>query len=163
MAESSVKSPRRWMRWLLIGSLALNLLVVGVVAGAVLRMSGWGIGPPPRALGPALYRELPRDDRRALRQTLRDAGSNAMRPSDQASLLSAALRSDPFDPTALEALITQQAEARQAYQFEVQRKWLARVSEMSQADRIAYADRLEESLQRRNSHKHKSGSRDENR
>lgn len=163
MAETSAKPPRRWTRWLLFGSLALNLLVVGLIAGAALRMSGWGIGPPVRGLGPALYRELPREDRRALRQTLRTAGGDAMSPGDQARLLSAALRAEPFDPDALEALINQQAEALQLYQFEVQRKWLAQVAEMSPAERNAYADRLEESLQRRHNHKKKGGTRTEDR
>src|SRR5690606_38676390 len=43
--------PRRWTRWLLVVSLGLNLLVIGLAAGTILR------GPPDRPMaGPALGR-----------------------------------------------------------------------------------------------------------
>ncbi len=70
------KAPRtgRWVRWLLAGSLAMNLLVVGLAIGAVMRFGGpENARRPPPSLVATLYRALPREDRQAVRSALHKA------------------------------------------------------------------------------------------
>ncbi len=50
MDQTAPKRPRRWRDWLLVASLGLNLAILGLAAGAILR------GPPERmAAGPGLW------------------------------------------------------------------------------------------------------------
>ena len=68
----TTQTPARWRTWLLIGSLALNLAFIGLIAGAALRGK-----PDDRARPPApdmlrdLVRAVPHDHREALREDLR--------------------------------------------------------------------------------------------
>ncbi len=64
----------KWKNWLLIGSLALNLAIIGLLAGLWLRGPGDNRGkPPPQAdLLRELVRAVPKDHRGELR---RDLGS----------------------------------------------------------------------------------------
>ena len=146
---TNAKPPRRWMRWVLLVSLTLNLLVIGLATGAALRLSGWGEGPPNRALGPMLYRELPREDRRVLRGTLRTSEvAPPMRPRQQARAMALLLRADPFETEAMAALLAQQRQTQVTFQSEVQRTWLVHVTQMTLDERAAYADRLEAAVER---------------
>jgi uncharacterized membrane protein len=143
-----------WTRALLIGSLALNLAVAGIVAGAFLRARVWD-HPPPRAAmldpafgpwGPALSRE----DRAALRAAFAAergrvaAGLEAER-ADRAELL-AVLRAEPFDPAALDAVSARLA-ARIRERVEIGQRLLRdRIVAMTPDERRAFADRLEAAL-----------------
>ena len=137
-----------WIRILLGVSLALNLLVLGLVGGAMLRFGGpEGMRPPPRTVGAALFRELPREDRNAL--LTRSNGTHDDRRARQkadALAVSAAMRATPFDTEALEAILDAQAMHRAGFQKSVQQAWLTRVANMNDAQRFAYADRLEHAL-----------------
>ncbi len=152
-------SPRRcplWMRLLLIASLAGNLLIAGIVAGAVLGEGERGPVPEFRAardLGPVpLVMALEREDRRALGRILRmDAQGNRMSREDmraQFETLLAALRADPFQREAVAGFLTQQRKLAVARQEIGQSTLLERFSTMSLEERRAYADRLEGSLRR---------------
>jgi uncharacterized membrane protein len=143
-----------WMRWTLIASLALNLAVVGVIAGtAIKRMTGDARGPSVRALhlGP-LTAALDADDRRALRRAFREQardlrGLRADQAQGQAALL-AALRAEPFDADAVRAQLAEQR-ARLSRGFDLGQTLLVdHLAGMSTADRAAFADRLEERLSR---------------
>lgn len=146
---------RPWVKILLFASLALNLAVVGLVAGALLS------GPRDRDRNPILrdlgfgpfVSALPNADKRALTNALREQAGpfrenrRELRRSMEAIL--DALRQDPFDAEAFSALI------------EDQRRWIlrrqdigaealvARISEMTPAERAAYADSLSERLRKR--------------
>ena len=146
-----------WMRVALVGSLAVNLLIAGVVIGAVVtrgkedgpadRMrAARGLAPPPfvLALEPETRREMIgafraasepwRDDRRALRREL-------MQVLD-------AIRAEPFDPSPVAGFLAGQREkatGRQAAGGEVLVRYL---EGLSAAERAAYADRLEAALRR---------------
>lgn len=136
----------RWLRVVLGLSLALNLLVVGLIGGAILRHGGSeGLRPPPRTAGAALYGELPREHRRAMWASARSGPQADQRMLQKADLLaiSTAMRADPFDAMTLEALLADQAARRVAFQNTVRQAWLARVAGMSLAERQGYADRLE--------------------
>jgi len=143
-----------WMRGLLVVSLAVNLLVFGMIGGAVL--SGGGPGAAREAVrdldGTPFVRALSPQDRRALlrelrgeREVLRDSRA-ALR--DRFENLLAALRADDFDAASLERILAGQREAATARQLLGERLVLGRITEMSTEERRAYADRLEAEVRR---------------
>lgn len=147
--------PGRGRRWLLYISLAFNLLIVGVVVGAV-ATGGGRDGPGVRAVIDSpipLLRALDQDAREQMRAALRDsraARSDAPFAAVRTTRdILGALRADPFDAAEFEALVTQQSErfaarnaAGRAALFEV-------VSDMGPEARRAYADRIEDALRAR--------------
>lgn len=150
--------PRSWMRPLLFVSLAGNLLIVGAVAGAMLSPDGprKRFGEADRALrgvvGEPFFRALPRHERRALE---RDAIANRDRVRESRASLQirldaflAALRAEPFDRDQVARLMTDQRQAAIMRQELGEELLLNRLSGMSTEDRSAYADALEERLQR---------------
>ncbi|WP_170422514.1 periplasmic heavy metal sensor [Ruegeria arenilitoris] len=143
--SDSPKPKNRWMSVLLILSLALNLLIVGVALGTVLRVKGGDHAKSPPGFGSALYRALPKDERKAMRGELFDRHrKGAKTRSQDFAVLSAALRAEPFDPAAVQVLLDQQAQSMADLQEALQQEWLARVVAMSAEERLVYADRLEE-------------------
>lgn len=113
-ADNAVPKRRSWLKWLLVASLALNVLIAGVVIGAIVRggTSG-GRGAPQNVIGYVM--SLPADRRqelmqrsanvrpelRALRQQVRAANRERL----------AALTAEPFDRTRYVAAQTRQIEA----------------------------------------------------
>lgn len=146
--ENKPPKTRLWVRVLLGTSLALNLLVLGLVAGAMFRFGGPdGMRSPPRSIGAAMYRELPREDRRALRSGKSSTQYQRHgRLKVEAAAVDTVLRATPFDPVAMQALLEDHATARAGFHMSLQRAWLDRVSAMSDTDRHAYADRLKRAL-----------------
>lgn len=155
-ADETRAAPRRWLRVVLFLSLALNLLVVGAVAGFVLK------GPPlPRGdrNDPVLpyTRAFDEDQRRAVWQDLRrgltrDGG--AMRAGyleDYRSALEI-LRADPYRPDRMEALLAAQAARGAEVRAEGQKVLSAYLAAMSVEARKAYADRLEQEIERMRLH-----------
>lgn len=157
MADTVEKSRRTpmWLRLLLIGSLALNLLVVGVIAGALLSPDG------PRAQRAQLaervtampfLRALESDDRRELFRGLRNQpavqrAAEPMRVSPEVILT--VVRAEPFDAEALAQIMEQQRRAGLDRQARGERALIVKLSEMSPSERAKYADRLEEAFERR--------------
>ncbi len=154
--ETTPKPPRMrpWLRLVLFASLALNLLVVGVVAGAVLRGGPDRYRMPDRDVAFAYIRALEEEDRRALRREairrFRDDDSlrrNAPRAHYDTAL--SLLRQAPFDAAAFDAVLRRQQEgvlARAAVGREV---LVARVAAMPPEARAAMADRLEAEIAKR--------------
>ena len=155
-AQTPVPRSPRWMRIVLGLSLAPNLVVVGIVGGALLRFGGpAGFLPPSVSLGAAMYRELPKEERRAIvAETRKSTSARPMRRGKEAEALAAALRAEPFDPAAVQQVLSGQVEARRDWHQSMQAAWLTRVTEMSAEDRRAYADRLEAAGQRKKGGKH---------
>lgn len=142
----------RGARILLVASLALNLAVMGVVAGVVL-----GGGPKDRfqrfelGAGP-LTRAMDDTRRGAVRDALRDSG--AFRPADRDSMrrdtqaLVTTLRAEDFDSAAFQDILTRQQNRLRDGQAAVVAAVTEQVSEMDAAERAAFADRLENQLRR---------------
>jgi uncharacterized membrane protein len=154
--------PGRMMRTVLVASLGLNLLVAGVVVGRYVA------GDRDRDRGDArrgeISRELrdignlpfvmalSREDRAALDQALggrRDAlRENRQRLRDRFEAVLTLLRADPFQPDALRTLLAEQ----RATLFERQQLGedllIARLTQMTPAERADYAERLDKSLRR---------------
>lgn len=148
--SDNAKPKRRWVTVLLTVSLALNLLVAGVALGTAYRVKGGDHGKTPPGFGPALYRALPKEDRKALRTELQERHLQGARLRGQDfAALEAALRADPFDPEVVEVLLRQQAQSMAELQAALQVEWLDRITSMTVAERQDYADRLQEVISRK--------------
>lgn len=149
-------SPRfRWGRVLLFVSLALNLVILGIVGGAVLGRFG-----PHRAelaardVGFGLFTEaFSEQDRKDLRRAYGQAKPDirADRRQMRADLQNVLelLRQDPFDVAALRTNLQAGAVRMAERQALGQTIMLDHLAKMSVAERAAFADRLENSLKRR--------------
>ncbi|MCF1708834.1 periplasmic heavy metal sensor [Tabrizicola sp. J26] len=141
----------RWMKIALVISVALNLAVVGAIAGAALFGPGrehrlsvreLGFGPFDRALS-LKDREALRDEFQA-RMGGRWSDIRAVR-KDLGDFL-AALRAQPFQPDTLWSLADQQ-EQRLTERLKLgQRLLIERVVAMTDEERQRFADRLEEEM-----------------
>jgi len=155
MTQTSPKTPRRWGRIVLVISLGFNLLIVGLVAGAMLG------GPRDRDRNPLLrdigfapfVQALPRADKQAITAALkRDAGSfreNRAKLRHQFDAFLEALRADPLDAAHVAKLMSLQRSRIGERQHLGQTLLLERIEAMSVEDRRAYADALGKMLKRR--------------
>ncbi len=149
---------RRWQKVLLFGSLAVNLLIVGAVAGAILRggpLGGPGPGardgrgaeaPYTRAFTDAQRREIRRQLGRAFRQQGDKAAERDALAADYRKAL-ALLRADTFEPERLTALIDRQSARGESRRQIGQEVLSAYIATMSPAERLAFADRLEDGIE----------------
>lgn len=148
--EASIKTPV-WMRITLFLSLAINLLVVGLVVGAFVMG-----GPDRRASrfhpdGGSLYtRALDKDDRKAVRRDFaarlggQGRGRDAIIDSVETTLET--LRATPFDEAALASALAQRSERRATRDALGRQALVARIAAMTDTERAAYADRVEQGL-----------------
>lgn len=139
-----------WVKVVLAISLALNLAVIGLAAGAWMKEGSKGM-PRDLSFGP-FSEALSREDRRALRRALMERAPDFRESRDAArqefSALLSALRAQPLDPVALRAALSA-IEGRNADRLELGRSLIeARLIEMSDPDRLAFADRLEAGMKR---------------
>lgn len=149
-----VPASGRKLRIALAVSVALNLAVASVAAGAFLRQRADGPHKDiVRELGFGPYAEaLGREDRRALRQAFLARAPamgqvNRQRRDDAAAVLQA-LRATPFVADALTALMAEQQQ-RMTQQLALGQVVLQDfLINMAPQDRAAFADRLEEQLKR---------------
>jgi uncharacterized membrane protein len=150
MVDTAKGKPTRGWRVILILSLALNFIVVGIVAGTA--MSGRLGKGPPRAFefGPGpLARALEPADRRALGRVLRrDGDVRRMDMRGQFTLILSSLRQDPFDPAALRGLMDEQGERFRAVQAKSSEALITRIMAMTPDERAAFADRFEHEMRR---------------
>lgn len=153
------KSPKRSkvIRWVLAGSLGLNLLFVGAFVGAAYR-GGTGHGAPgtqsdtARGYAAPYVRALPHESRKALFKALRqEQKSGPLMPREARRALHqrmvSVLRATPFDPAAAEQVLTAQRDAELSVQSVAQTIWLKAVTDMDAQARAEYADALEKALE----------------
>ena len=151
--------PRRSRRFrvVLILSLAANLLFIGLMAGAAVR---FGHGGPkfhdrPPSVGAALFRALPREDKREIREAMHQRDSlvrDAERQSDFAEIR-ALLVAEPFDAAALEDAMRRQIDKRHAFIEQAQVDWVARIAAMDAGERADYVERLDQVIEEKASRK----------
>ncbi len=141
---------KRWIKLVLGLSLALNLLIVGAVGGAIWRIGGHSDdrkgGPSARADagGFALIRALPSDDRRALFREVRKAPrKSASEGRAQMQAMVTLLKTNPLDEAQLDALTEARLQDGETRQAQLSEAWKARVMAMTEAERATYAKRLE--------------------
>lgn len=135
-------------------SVALNLAVLGLVAGAFLRHGGPMMQPGAVAdggFGP-LAEALEDDDRRGLRRDFLSSRPDIReirkeRRADAARLM-AVLRAEPFDPAALQSALAEASRRTADRVAHGQSLLVSRIAAMAPAERAAFADRLERALSR---------------
>jgi uncharacterized membrane protein len=156
--EPKQKSRGVWLRVVLFTSLAVNLLIVGMVAGAIIRggppgrgfearqlpTADFGFAPYVRALSPSDRRDLGRE----MRELTGDRRANREEFIAFARAFLDALRANPYDPAALQQSVARQQARLFGHQQVGQRILLGRLAHMSDGERAAYAGRLERSLRR---------------
>ena len=132
-------------RWLLLGSLALNLFFVGIAVAMAIRAPA----PPTwdrdifvrieriASTLPAPDADLLRGDVKAQRQALQDAQHQFFTAREQ---IHAALRRDPFSAEDMRAAMTKTRAARQNFDQTLQGIFAEAASRMSNAGRNALAD-----------------------
>ena len=154
MGDLDRTKPRKLWRVVLVLSLALNLAVVGLLAGFSLRSEVGG--KPPQGfevgLGP-LGQALSREQRRAIGEELRNQPElrrqgrrEAMRVMNRiVDILSA----ETVDQAALEAVLNSGSDRIADVQRAAVAALVAQVMEMSAQERLQFADRVAEISKRR--------------
>lgn len=159
MPVKKAGSPR-WVKSLLVVSLGLNLLVVGVVAGAFFKHRKYpeldrhapetrmildlGLGPFMNAFAPDQRRDLGR----TLRRELGNPDMSRTELAGELTTLLDVLRATPFDLSAFEKVIDRQRVRLNARSTAGRAVLLEAVAAMPDAERARFADRLERSLRR---------------
>jgi Spy/CpxP family protein refolding chaperone len=146
---------RGWVKGVLFVSLALNLAVAGLALGAVLRHGDMTDRPRARVdqIGGLYTAALSRDDRRSIWREMR-AMQGEGRP-DRGQIRAEfdavvdALRADPYDPSQVRLIVERQFQAGIARQQLGQSLLLARIDTMTPSERMQFADRLAERLEKR--------------
>jgi len=132
-------------RWLLLGSLALNLFFVGVAVAMAVRAPApptWDRNVFVRverlaATLPPADADTLRGEIQANRQAIETAQTQYHAAQDQ---IHAALRRDPFNVEAMRAAMAKTRAARQAFDLVIQGVFADAASKMSSAGRHALAD-----------------------
>lgn len=151
---------KRWVQVLLVVSLAFNLLIVGIVGGAMMNWSKWRSHHPPRLdmAGGPLTRALTREDRRAIgrqmRKAYREGDAPAVNMRAELDALVSELKADPFDPSAVKDRLERHRGVFHDRFALGQTLLLERLSEMQPGERAAYADRLRDVLRHHGEHGH---------
>ena len=150
--QTAIRRTPLWIKILLAVSLALNLAVVGLVAGSSLRGGPMMAGRTP-AMGYAMpyVLALPHELRRNVFGAVRQDKSypNRRARREEYRRMITALRATPFDAAAVEAVLARQAEGASRVQSSAQAAWLEAVASLSDEERMAYTKRMEDSLERR--------------
>ena len=145
MSASTDLKPRNLWKILFGISLALNLLIVGALVGAMLRV---GKGPvvKHRASGYLYMRALNFEDKKALRKELfKNKDSRKIGRAKEYSSYSSALKilkKDPFDRKAFEELLDQQTKYSKSSQRSARLALVAQITKMTKEERMIYAKRL---------------------
>lgn len=152
MAETQTTPQKRGRVWtvVLVGSLALNLVIAGIVGGTLL--SGRIGDGPPRSfdlgVGPVAM-ALERDERRAIGRELRQ--NRVLRdldPRGRAAEMLAVLQAEPFDPDALRAIFAEQSDDLVRVQTRAQDALLETIAAMTPERRAAFAAAVAEEMAR---------------
>jgi uncharacterized membrane protein len=145
VAQLSPSMARGSSRWLLLGSLALNLFFIGVAAALAVRtpaVPSWDRNVFVRverlaATLPPSDADLLRGQIKANRETIEDTQAKYRAAQD---VIRETLRREPFDVGAMRAAMAQTRAARQAFDQVIQGVFAAMASQMSSAGRHALAD-----------------------
>ncbi len=146
MAEAGSGAPRRGVRWLLLGSLALNLFFIGIAVAMAVR------GPPPprhwhhnvfervnrlAATLPSADGKIVRDAMDAHHAAIAKAQADFHKDRDD---IRATLRQHPFQEDAMRAAMAKARAARQTFDEIIQGVFADAAAKMSPAGREALAD-----------------------
>lgn len=161
--NANTKPPmRRGLRWLLIGSLVFNVVVVGGVVGAMIAFDPHFDDRDDAFL---YVRALEDEDRRELgkriRQSMRGDMHKPHHKRDKSAIrkhyraVAEAIGAETLDPDALSVLLTNRSDRFTDRRAHVQQIWISYIGEMSQAERQAYAQRILSMVQKHSSKRDK--------
>ena len=147
MSASQDLKPRNPWKILFGISLAINLLIVGAIGGAILRV---GKGPMAKhhASGFLYMRALNFEDKKSLRKELyKNKNTRKIGRAKEHSSYSSAvkiLKKDPFDRKAFEELLDQQTKFSKSSQRSARLALVAQIAKMTKEERSIYSERLED-------------------
>ena len=128
-------------------SLAINLLIIGALGGALSR-AGKGPMIHHRASGSLYMRALNFEDKKTLRKKLfRNKDSRKIiRAKEHSSYSSAVkiLKKDPFDRKAFEDLLDEQTTHSKSKPSSARAALVAQIANMTKEERLVYSQRLED-------------------
>lgn len=145
--ENTAKPMRRWVKFLLAASLAMNLLVIGAVGSAIFAFKT-GSGPfGAHKMGSSPFSfALSRQDRkrigREIRQQMQSQHKDLPKPGQIYLELQRAMTAEVYDKDAVHALITAHQDTGMKQQAIAQRLFLERLDNMTVAQRQKFAKRL---------------------
>ncbi|KUP92047.1 periplasmic heavy metal sensor [Tritonibacter horizontis] len=158
---SDTKSTSRWPRWLKLVfalSLGANLVVVGVLAGAMLRDDPQAgkrrhkAPPPPAAadaIGGVMYRSFDPAEREKLRRLAEGNYENIVeRRVAELNELLEVIRQDRLDVAELRRRITEQSEEIDLFHNTMQEAWIGQLQQMSAPERAAFAVKVDRHISR---------------
>lgn len=136
-----------WKKALFIASLALNVLVIGALAGAAFKPHSRG-GPFRGAtLQSAMVRALPDDQRKLLGESMRRNGDHFKAQRGQSLAvkadLKAAIAAVPFDGDALRQVFERQKQVRSDFSNRGDDMWINLITKMSDEERAQFANDIE--------------------
>jgi len=144
IAQLTPATARGSSRWLLLGSLALNLFFIGVVAALAIRSPAPAWDRDVFVRVERIASSLPPADAEILRSRIQASRADieAAQTKHRAAqdVIRAALRAQPFDADALRTAMANTRAARQAFDQTIQAMFAGTAAQMSQAGRQALAD-----------------------
>ncbi|MEL6169240.1 MAG: periplasmic heavy metal sensor [Pseudomonadota bacterium] len=146
-----------WVKVLLAVSLGLNLMVAGLVVGAVLNRDAPKRGPAssavglPRDVAPLpLLRAFDAPDQRSLARAYRERAGGRERNREELRALfdelQGHLRANPFDPDAFAVMLERERRRTSDRQDIGTEIFVNHLAQLPYEDRLAYADRLSRML-----------------
>ena len=147
MSNSTDLKQRKLWKILFGISLAINLLIIGALGGALSR-AGKGPMVKHRTSGFLYMRALNFEDKKVLRKKLfRDKDSRKIiRAKEHSSYSSAVkiLKKDPFDRKAFENLLDEQTRHSKSELGSARAALVAQIANMTKEERLVYSQRLED-------------------
>ncbi|MEP3845616.1 MAG: periplasmic heavy metal sensor [Paracoccaceae bacterium] len=143
----------KWVKVLLGLSLASNLAIVGLVAGAISRSPRHTEGGGVARYAMPYVIALTREDRRSVFQAMRDGTGSAKLPTRQErrklyeEMLSV-IEAEPLDLDTVQSILERQTQTALFAQDAAQTAWLELISTFDEAERDAYAERVRDVLKR---------------
>ena len=150
---SDDKKPFNWMKFALIVSVGLNLLIATAVGSAIYKNASGKDKPSMRGFGQIemMMRALPEDKRRELRRNfLREIRAEDGRKQSDAlrTAIADAMFADPYDEAALQAALEAHREFRASIAERSEAIWLETFGELTPDERDAFELRLKEQIKR---------------
>jgi len=141
---------RPWLKAVLVISLALNLAVIGIGAGAAWRFKDGPHGADrPVMLGRFIFKDLGRQEvRRLLHDRAGEAGGARDRRRAEMDQVIALLRAETLDAPAVMAVVDAHIVESDGFMRSVAQLWGNRLEGLSLKDRHKLADRMQRQLEK---------------
>ncbi|WP_083097403.1 periplasmic heavy metal sensor [Pseudophaeobacter leonis] len=150
MTKETTQGLRPWLKAVLVVSLALNLAVIGLGAGAAWRFKdgAHGAGHPPM-LGRFIFKDLGRKEvRRLLQDRGGETGGVHDRRRGEMEQVIALLRAETLDAPAVMAVVEAHIVETDGFIRSVAQIWERRLEGMSLKQRRKLADRMQRQMEK---------------